>query len=165
MRHSSTLERLRRVFLTLALLGLTTAVALPVQATGETSRHDFSTTMFNPCAVGGVGENVAVTGTVYVTRANQDNDNRQINVFVSVSVASGVGLTTGDSYQVVSWRHPDPFGFSYINDQGFFISQFKILMIGPGSGNNHVRGELSVEIYDANGIQSVNLRTTTNECR
>ena len=94
------------------------AAATPAQAevlVNETFPVSF--TVFNPCALGGVGEEVLVTGDQQALfRVTENENNRSVTALLRTK-ATGTGLVSGDTYQVIDVRLPDPFKVSLENGQ------------------------------------------------
>src|SRR5262245_3175221 len=108
---------MKRMILSLAIA---LAVALPAVAAADVihinyDKFTFTTTMFNPCALNGVGENVALTITFDGLEQRQENDNSVSGVAIFRANGDGVGLTSGDRYVYISNRHPDPYHFNLQN--------------------------------------------------
>ena len=117
-------------------------------------------TEFVPCANGGAGEIVALSGNIHELFHVTVNGNRfKMKVHSQPQGVHGVGLTTGDRYQGTGVTQ-ETFGGSLVNGQASstFVNNFRF--IGQGPGNNfmvhevvHVtfnaRGELTAEVVQS----------------
>lgn len=143
---------------------LLASLAVPVQA--EVVVNDFTEialTEFVPCANGGEGELVELTGTLHtLTTLTMTGNNLSIVTHFQPQGVSGVGLTTGDRY-VGTGSSTDHISGSFVNGlfTGTLAESFRI--IGQGPGNNfqyqgifnltiNANGELSV-LHDRISIQ------------
>jgi hypothetical protein len=146
-RHSRTLaSRLLRGFVMLAAVLAVFSVAFLVSA-GRAGASAFtitssttfpiSLTVFVPCAAGGAGEVVFVSGELHdlyhVTLA--DNGSFHLDASDNPQGVSGVGLTTGAKYQGTGISRSDVNEASAILPLNVtFVNNFRI--IGQGPGNN-----------------------------
>jgi hypothetical protein len=122
-------------------------------------------TQFVPCADGGNGEDVHLTGTIHTVIRTTINGNKVgIKTQSNPQGVSGVGLTSGDVYRGTGVTGET----SNENVAGFpetetFINNFRI--IGPGRGNNflvHENGHLTV---NANGTATTFIDNFSIECK
>jgi hypothetical protein len=131
----------------------------------QNQRFPVSFTVFNPCANGSVGEDVLVTGEAHILEVATVNDNNHAGAFLEAFALSGVGLTTGDEYQVIATALPDPAKGSFQNGQGEFTTIENFLIVGPGSGNNfQIHGTFHF-VFNANGEATAVVTNSTVECR
>jgi hypothetical protein len=121
---------------------------------------------FIPCAYGGLGEDVLISGNVRVA----------VNVFIDANGGfhvtdragpqggTAVGQTTGDIYRTAGGEHTSihesftglPFSFNRVINSSF---------IGPGPGNNFsIRIRLHTTI-NANGDVTVDFLNINEECK
>jgi hypothetical protein len=125
----------------------------------------FAQAVFVPCANGGAGETVLISGTLHVQNHITINDNRvSLKVHFQPQGGTGVGLTTGDSYQAtgVTQEHDSlPLIDGAANFT--FVNNFKIIGTGP---NNNLLVHQTVHVtIDANGFVTTVVDNLTVECR
>ena len=62
----------------------------------------YASTLFIPCANGGAGEDVSLTGTVKIVRQETSNSQRfTYTLHVHTEGITGVGLSTGDTFKAI----------------------------------------------------------------
>jgi hypothetical protein len=127
----------------------------------------FAQVAFVPCANNGAGEPVLISGTLHVLihETISDAGQAQFKFHFQPQGASGVGLTTGDTYRAtgvtqqtttVDLTDGAPLEFTFINN-------FRI--IGRGRDNN-LLVHLTVHItVNANGELTAEVVNTSAECR
>ena len=106
---------------------------------------------FVPCANGGVGEVVRLTGILHDLFHLTINGNRFVLKFhTQPQGIRGVGLTTGDKYQGTGVTQ-ERFGGSLVNGQfsDTFVNNFRI--IGQGPGTNLLVHQVFHVTINANG--------------
>ncbi len=123
---------------TFAGIGFLLAVlAVPVQA--EVVVNDFTEialTEFVPCANGGAGEVVELTGTLHtLTTFTVTGSNVSGVTHVQLQDVSGVGLITGDKYRATGVS-ADHFTGSLVNRLFTATLAESFQVIGQGPGNN-----------------------------
>ena len=157
----------KAVSLVLALtLASNLSAAVSAQATAITT-NDFvplAAAVFVPCANGGAGEVVLITGTLHVQNHITITDNRaSIKSHFQPQGASGVGLTTGDVYHAtgVTQEH-DSIPITNGAFEFTFVNNFKI--IGPGPDNNLLVHENVHVTIDANGNVTTTVDNLSVEC-
>ena len=105
-------------------------------------------TVFVPCANGGAGEDVLLSGNLHSLFHITINDNSlHVKVHDQPQGISGTGLVTGDKYQATGVTQEEfntSFGLT-----NTFINNFRI--IGQGSGNNFLVHENFHITVNANG--------------
>jgi len=115
--------------ISIALIGHGQARAQGV--TNTTFPISFS--VFVPCANGGEGEMVVLTGTLHDSfDVRIDSDGVRVDVHDNPQGITGTGLTTGDKYQatgVTRWNLAASSAIDLV-----FVDNFRI--IGQGPGNN-----------------------------
>ena len=92
--------------------------------------------VFVPCANGGAGELIQVSGNLHVLQSLTVNGNRfRFKTHNQPQGASAVGLVTGDTYRAVGVTQNSVHD-SFVNGSynSTFVNNFR--MIGPGPGNN-----------------------------
>ena len=106
---------------------------------------------FVPCANGGAGEIVALSGNLHDLFHVTINGNRfKVKVHTQPQGIRGVGLTTGDGYRGTGVTQ-ETFGGSLINGQASstFVNNFRV--IGQGPGNNFMIHEVVHVTFNAQG--------------
>lgn len=127
----------------------------------------FAQIAFVPCANNGAGEPVLISGTLHVLihQTISDAGHLQFKVHFQPQGASGVGLTTGDTYratgvtqqtQTVDLTDGAPQEFTFINN-------FRI--IGKGPDNNLLVHQTVHFTVNANGEVTAEVVNTSVECR
>jgi len=145
---------------TTILMFLFTALALfTVQANAAKQVNDVSDinlTVFVPCAAGGAGEIVDLSGPLHtlITFTINGNNVSGMAHFQPQGIV-GTGETTGDKYQATGVTKDTSFKVSFQNGQAqqTFVNNFRI--IGPGPGNNFLVHEEAHITINANGIATV----------
>ena len=110
-------------------------------------------TVFVPCANGGAGENVDISGTLHILLHFTLSDNGRVTLkeHFQPQGAGGIGETTGDTYRATGVTQDiqtsdgiagPPFEFTFVNN-------FRI--IGQGAGNNLLIHENLHVTINANG--------------
>jgi hypothetical protein len=132
-----------------------------------------------PCANGGAGEPVALTGRVHVVITTTFDASGGVHVIVheTLSDMSGVGLTTGTKYratgtaprfdegglvsvnQEMIWMTPQPEG----RFEATFVNNFHI--IGQGPGNNLVGQVMTHVTANANGVLTAQVENGHADCK
>lgn len=106
-------------------------------------------TLFVPCANGGAGENIDVSGPLHVL-ASVTLDRHggfHAHVLFNPQDVTGVGLSTGNKYQGTGETEEDFNGTVGLTDT--FVNNFN--MIGQGPGNNFKVHENAHITINANG--------------
>jgi len=149
----------------LSLIGLSGAVPASARATVFTDNVQipFDLFVFVPCAAGGVGEDVYLSGTLHVLfRTTFDNVGGFHTTFhFQPQGISGTGLTTGDKYQATGETQGTDNG--KIGFESTFVNNFKI--IGQGPGNNFLVHENFHFTVNANGEVTAFVDNFSIECR
>ena len=160
MRKSSLIPALA------AALALACLAVAPPESQGATQmnvRFPISDTIFDPCT----GEVVDLDGAAHVVLDATINDNHSALTFHANSVESGVGETTGASYQLPA-NFSDHIEGSLTNGQFTQTTVIRNLrLITPGAGNNFFAFDDTVHItVNANGEVSVEYdHLTPDGCR
>lgn len=139
------------------------------KATVVTSNDKLDTNIlvWIPCALGGAGEFVLLTGTLHVTTHTtiDSANNVHVSAHFQPQKLKGVGQTSGDKYNgtgVTRWNYK----FGGVNFPLYIMSEvnnFKI--IGQGPGNNYrVHWTLHITI-NANGIMTANVSNVKIDCK
>ncbi len=161
----------RRNVLTLVTMLLT--FSLPQVAFAQTRTFTtqtflpFTQVITNPCANGGAGEDVLMSGVFHVQVHTTTHGNRQsLHFHSNMQGTMGVGLTTGDEYRYITVGQRNVSVPEESGDAGAaenMVETFK--MVGPGPDNNsHVRLtfhltinanlEITVRIIDSSSVCS-----------
>jgi hypothetical protein len=138
------------VLLVLAAGFGTTAAATAAASTVTTSQEfPFNLTVFVPCANGGAGELVTLSGSLHdLFHVTLDGAGGFRVVFLdNPQGVSGTGLTTGAKYQATGVTR-DTFG-GRVGSVETFVNNFRI--IGAGPGNNFMVHENLHVTVNANG--------------
>ena len=117
-----------------------------------------------PCADGGAGEVVLLTGTLHIL-SHTTTDNRgglHIKMHFQPQGIIGVGQSTGDTYRAngVSQWTTNVLGLPFTDT---FVNNF--LMIGPGRDNNLMVHEILHVTINANGEVTVVVDNSWVECK
>ena len=127
---------------------------------------DISLTVFIPCAAGGAGELVDLSGPLHtlVNLTINGNNVRGTAHFQPQGIA-GTGETTGDKYQATGVTKNSSFKGSFQNGQftQTFVDNFRI--IGSGPGNNFLVHEETHVTFNANGSVTVFHDNFSAECK
>jgi hypothetical protein len=118
-------------------------------------KTDISLTVFIPCAAGGAGEVVDLSGPLHTLISFTINGNNVSGKFhFQPQGISGTGETTGDKYQGTGVTQLS-FKSSLQSGQAnfTFVNNFRI--IGQGSGNNFLVHETLHFTINANGAVTV----------
>jgi len=106
---------------------------------------------FVPCANGGAGETVMLSGDIHDLFHITMNGNRfKVKVHTQPQGIRGVGMTTGDNYRGTGVTQ-ETFGGSMVDGQGSstFLNNYRI--VGQGPGNNFVIHEVVHLTFNAQG--------------
>ena len=117
-------------------LMLATTVQASASTVTSSTTFPISLTVFVPCAVGGAGENVALSGDLHdLFHVTFDgNGGFHLDALDNPQGVSGVGLTTGNKYQGTGVTRSDFEGTAGGTSVFTFVNNFRI--IGSGPGNN-----------------------------
>jgi hypothetical protein len=150
----------------ICVLAVCAGAILPANAAVEVNdRTDISLTVFVPCAAGGAGEVVDLTGPLHTLVTFTINGNNISGFFhFQPQGISGTGETTGEKYQATGVTQ-ESFKTSLQNGQAnlTFVNNFRI--IGEGPGNNFLVHETLHFTIDANGTVTVFHDNFRMECK
>ncbi len=121
--------------------------------------------VFIPCAAGGAGEVVFLSGNLHSLSSSTTNDNNfTLTIQNHPQGISGVGLTTGDKYQGTGVTRETLSG-SFVNGQfsKTFVNNFRI--IGQGAGNNFLIHQDLHITFNANGELTASVDNFRAECK
>lgn len=156
-----------RTQLATACLGAVSAVVMPPThaAVEINDKTDISLPVFVPCAAGGVGEIVDLSGPLHtlITFTISNNAVSGVEHFQPQGI-SGFGETTGTKYQATGVTSTS-FKTSLQNGQAnqTFINRF--LVIGAGPGVNYQVRETAHITFNASGTVTVLFDDFTIECK
>ena len=150
------------VMLMAALMGRTSALAAASTFT-DNVQIPFDLFVFVPCAAGGAGEDVFLSGTLHVLfHTTIDNSGGFHTKFhFQPQGISGTGLVTGDKYQATGVTQGTDNG--KVGFESTFVNNFKI--IGQGPGNNFLVHENFHFTVNANGEVTAFVDNFSVECR
>jgi hypothetical protein len=146
----------RLAIVTMCLVAVLAIVVVPGNAAVQVNdKTVISLTVFVPCAAGGAGEIVDLSGPLHTLISSTINGNNVSGRFhFQPQGISGFGETTGDKYQATGVTQ-QTFKTSLQNGQAnlTFVNNFRI--IGQGPGNNFlVHENLHINV-NANGTLTV----------
>jgi len=124
----------------------------------------FEQTVSIPCANGGAGENVVISGFLHVLITATLDASGSIHTtthFQPMGVA-GTGQTTGDVYRATGITRDEANGLQ-IPFEATAVNNFRI--IGPGKGNNFLVHEVAHVTVNAIGETTVNFDQLTGACK
>jgi len=127
---------------------------------------DINLTVFVPCAAGGAGELVDLSGRLHTMIHFTINGNNVSGVsHFQPQGISGTGETTGDKYQATGMTKDSSFKLSFQNGQAnqTFVNNFRI--IGQGPGNNLLIHEVAHITFNANGTVAVSYDNFSADCK
>jgi hypothetical protein len=120
---------------------------------------------FVPCANGGAGEPIMVSGQLHVLFSTTIDENGGVHLKTHFQPQgiSGIGLVTGDKYQAtgVTQEHLNLLGPLPITDT--YVNNFR--MIGQGPGNNLLVHQTFHLTVNANGTVTASVVNSSVECR
>jgi hypothetical protein len=148
------------------VLAVLASAILPANAAIEVNdRTDISLSVFIPCAAGGAGEIVDLSGPLHTLLTFTINENNVSGFFhFQPQGISGTGETTGEKYQATGVTQ-ESFKSSLQNGQAnlTYVNNFRI--IGQGPGNNYLVHETTHFTINANGTATVFHDNFIVECK
>ncbi|MEW6207806.1 MAG: hypothetical protein AB1631_05520 [Acidobacteriota bacterium] len=162
--------KMAKIFLFSLMLVVMPLLTLPAPASAQAItntvkvKFPYSGNLYAPCANGGAGEVVSVSGDVQglISITINDNSIRMSQHWQGVGI-SGTGNTTGDLYQAV--------GVNRYDTIASFNGQFKqsiadnFRLIGQGSGNNLLMHHTLHVTINSNGDVTVTVDNFWVECK
>jgi hypothetical protein len=145
--------------------GLLKAASGPAVTTTSNIKIPLNILVFVPCADGGAGEFVELTGNLHILSHTTVNGNRfNVMSHFQPQGISGVGQSTGDRYQGTGVTQ-ERFGGSFVNGQfsDTFINNFRI--IGQGPGNNFLVHQTFHLTVNANGEITTFVDNFKSDCK
>jgi hypothetical protein len=152
------------IIVALVAVGLTLASGANA-AVQVNDRTNINLTVFVPCAAGGAGEVVDISGPLHTLVSFTMNDNNVSGYFhFQPQGVSGTGETTGDKYQATGVTEQS-FKTSLQNGQTnlTFVNNFRI--IGQGPGNNFLVHETLHLNFNADGTLTVSHDNFSIDCK
>ena len=150
------------VFLSIAAAGR------PARAQSGNGAQSFDVPLtlfvFVPCAAGGAGEVVDLSGSLHVVeqfRFNPDGTVHFISHFNPQGV-SGIGETTGAKYQGTGVTQSEENVTAGAQE---FTSVDNFRIIGQGPDNNFLVHSVFHFTFNANGIQTATVTASSDQCR
>jgi hypothetical protein len=138
---------------------------LAAAATTTSDVFPITLDLFVPCANGGAGELVVVSGNLHQVLTSVDNGNGGLLLrsHFQPQGLSGVGQSTGTKYQATGVTES-----SFILSPPFpvistFVNNFRF--IGAGPGNNFLFHEVAHLTIDAGGNTTVEFDKATADCK
>ena len=119
-----------------------------------------------PCADGGSGEDVLLTGFLHilVTETLDAKGRPHLTAHFQPMGVAGTGLTTGDVYRATGITRETDNGFAFaVPFEVTFVNNFRI--IGPGTGNNLLIHQVFHMTVDANGFVTAFVDLLSAECK
>lgn len=142
-----------------------TAVSAKAQSYATSEKVPFNLSVFVPCANGGTGEDVILSGYLHVVSSFTINGNNVSGkTHFQPQGISGVGSITGDKYQATGVTQ-DQFKGSFINGQFQETSINNFRIIGQGNGNNFTLHENLHITVNANGSLTTIVDNYKSECK
>lgn len=140
----------------LCLVAVLTILIVPANAAVQVNdKSDISLTVFIPCAAGGAGETVDLSGSLHTLISSTFNGNNVSGYFhMQPQGISGTGETTGTKYQATGVTQ-ESFKSSLQNGQANFTYVNNFRIIGQGPGNNYLVHETMHLTINANGTITV----------
>jgi hypothetical protein len=156
----------RLAIVTMCLVAVLAIVVVPINAAVQVNdKTVISLTTFVPCAAGGAGEIVDLSGPLHTLISLTINGNNVSGKFhFQPQGISGFGETTGDKYEATGVTQ-QTFKTSLQHGQAnlTFVNNFRI--IGQGPGNNFlVHENLHINV-NANGTLTVFHDNFSIECK
>ena len=159
-----TKTNLARVAMCLAAV-LATMIAPANAAVQVNDKTDISLSIFVPCAAGGAGEVVDLSGPLHTLISFTINGNNVSGYFhFQPQGISGTGETTGDKYQATGVTQQS-FKSSLQNGQASFTFVNNFRIIGQGPGNNFLVHETLHFTINANGTLTVSHDNFSVDCK
>jgi hypothetical protein len=129
-------------------------------AGGNSQKVPFQQINFVPCANGGAGERVRISGTLNIVLVDKTNANGHsvFHLGDSPQGATGVGLTTGTVYHATGITLETATG-----NADTYVNNFRL--IGPGRAANFLVHDVFHITVNARGVVSVDFQKSSVECK
>lgn len=150
---------------TIYLIALAVSIAPADAAVQVNDKTDINLTVFVPCAAGGVGEVVDLSGPLHTLISFTINGNNVSGYFhFQPQGISGTGETTGANYQATGVTK-ESFKNSLQNGQANITSVNNFRIIGQGPGNNFLVHETTHVSINADGTVTVSHDNFSIDCK
>lgn len=153
--------------LVIAMAAFISPTAAKAQAVNSTTNLSVPTNLavFVPCANGGAGEIVLLSGDLHVLLHFTANNNHvTIKSHFQPQGISGTGQSTGDSYQATGVTQETT---TFQNDgnpfEDTFVNNFRI--IGQGPGNNFLVHQTFHVTFNNNGVLTAFQNNFSVDCK
>src|SRR5882672_6362567 len=151
--------------LTMCLIALAVSIAPADAAVQVIDKTNVNLTVFVPCAAGGAGEVVDLSGPLHTLISFTINGNNVSGFFhFQPQGISGTGETTGAKYQATGVTQ-ESFKNSLQNGQANFTYVNNFRIIGQGPGNNFLVHETMHFTVNADGSLTVFHDNFSIECK
>jgi hypothetical protein len=119
-----------------------------------------------PCAAGGAGEVIEVSGTLHVREHTTYDSNGGVHTMALAHPqgVSGVGLTTGDKYHATGMTM-ERYNASLAREGSQYTLLNNFRLIGQGKGNNYLVHQNIHVTVNANGEVTADVDNVTFDCR
>jgi hypothetical protein len=137
----------------------------PAVTITDNLRIPTSLVVFVPCAAGGVGEVITVSGDLHILTHLTINDNNfTLKSHFQPQGISGSGATTGAKYQATGVTQSTQTGsFTNARFEFTFVNNFR--MIGQGPGNNFLVHQNVHVTVNANGVVTATHDNFSFDCK
>jgi hypothetical protein len=144
-------------------LSLSVSVLAEALTEGESTTILTDFTLFIPCAAGGAGEDVHITGTLHDMYhfTLDDTGGYHLVLLTQPMGVTGVGMTTGDVYRGTGGNIEQFDG--NIEELNTLVNNFRI--IGPGPDNNFTVHETYHFTINANGEVTAEVANLSADCK
>jgi len=135
----------------------------PAQVSNSLESAPFERTFFVPCANGGAGEDVSLTGTINIVDQVIFNDHGfTLTYHTNPHAVTGVGLSTGDTFTASGGSQGTITG-SFENEQftGFYTEQLRIV----GQNSTFIVNYKFHVTITSDGNVSTSISEETVDCR
>ena len=145
------------------VMGFVTPASARAETFTDNVRVPFDLLVFVPCAAGGAGEEVQLSGSLHILFVTTFNDAGGFHskYHFQPQGVHGYGLTTGARYQATGVTQGTFNGTAGFTDT--YVNNFKI--IGQGPGNNFLIHENFHFTINANGQATVSVTHSTAKCK
>lgn len=146
----------------LTVVSMITVLVLPVQAAvvfNEIIPYDWTTT--NPCT----GEDIHISGNIHMINTKTIDASGGVHMIMHQNDqdVSGVGLTSGDKYQVQGGEHIE--FISQDGTAGTYKGTVTMKLISKGSGDNFILHKVIHATIDADGIMTITFDKDITKCQ
>ncbi len=151
------------------LLGAALVLGPVGAAVGEVvfnDRFPFSQTVFVPCAAGGMGEFLVVSGTLHVQihETVDGSGGYHFGAMVNAIGLAGVGLETGTLYRATGGNNEiNNIGANGSPFSGTFVNNFRL--IGTGGGESYQVHQTVHVTVNPNGMVTSSVSNANITCR